>query len=78
VAPIHLRGRYIGAMQTVFGLANAIGPVLGLAIWAAAGTAVFGWAAAIAALSTLCALIGMRLPGVAPSAVKEPVPEATG
>lgn len=78
VAPVHLRGRYIGAMQTVFGLANAIGPVLGLAIWAASGNAVFVWAAGIAALSTLCALIGMRLPGAAPSAVKEPVPEAAG
>jgi len=78
VAPVHLRGRYIGAMQTVFGLANAIGPVLGLAIWAAAGNAVFAWAAGIAALSTLCALIGMRLPGTTPSVVKEPVPEAAG
>lgn len=79
VAPVHLRGRYIGAMQTIFGLANAIGPVIGLALWAAVGNAVFAWAAAVAALSTLCALIGMRLPGsTAPSLKKEPVPEAAG
>jgi MFS family permease len=78
VAPVHLRGRYIGAMQTVFGLANAVGPVLGLAIWAAAGNAVFAWAAAVAALSTLCALIGMRLPGSAPAVVNEPVAEPAG
>lgn len=75
VAPVHLRGRYIGAMQTVFGLANAVGPVLGLAIWAVAGNVVFAWAAGIAALSTLCALIGMRLPGTAPAKVSEPVAE---
>ncbi|HEV2886412.1 MAG TPA: MFS transporter [Jatrophihabitans sp.] len=78
VAPVHLRGRYIGAMQTVFGLANAVGPVLGLAIWAAAGNAVFAWAAAVAALSTLCALIGMRLPGAAPAVAKEPVQQPAG
>ena len=78
VAPVHLRGRYIGAMQTVFGLANAVGPVIGLAIWAAAGNAVFAWAAAVAALSTLCALIGMRLPGSAPAVVNEPVAEPAG
>ena len=75
VAPVHLRGRYIGAMQTVFGLANAVGPVLGLAVWAAAGNAVFAWAAAVAALSTLCALIGMRLPGSTPAVVSQPVAE---
>lgn len=75
VAPVHLRGRYIGAMQTVFGLANAVGPVLGLAVWAAAGNAVFAWAAAVAALSTLCALIGMRLPGAKPAVVSQPVAE---
>ena len=75
VAPVHLRGRYIGAMQTVFGLANAVGPVLGLAVWAAAGNAVFAWAAAVAALSTLCALIGMRLPGSEPAVVNQPVAE---
>jgi MFS family permease len=78
VAPVHLRGRYIGAMQTVFGLATAIGPVAGIAVFAAVGNAVFAWAAAVAALATLCALIGMRLPGSKPSPVKEPVPEAAG
>ena len=78
VAPVHLRGRYIGAMQTVFGLATAIGPVAGIALWAAVGNAVFAWAAAVAVLSTLCALIGMRLPDSPPAAVKEPVPEAAG
>lgn len=79
VAPVHLRGRYIGAMQTVFGLATAIGPVAGIALWAAVGNAVFAWAAGVAVLSTLCALIGMRLPdSTAPSLTKEPVPEAAG
>jgi MFS family permease len=75
VAPVHLRGRYIGAMQTVFGLATAVGPVAGIALWAAVGNAMFAWAAAVAALSTLCALIGMRLPGSKPATVKEPVAE---
>ncbi|HEX8306316.1 MAG TPA: MFS transporter [Jatrophihabitans sp.] len=75
VAPVHLRGRYIGAMQTVFGLATAVGPVAGIALWAAVGNRMFAWAAAVAALSTLCALIGMRLPGSTPATVKEPVAE---
>ncbi|HEX8082167.1 MAG TPA: MFS transporter [Jatrophihabitans sp.] len=79
VAPVHLRGRYIGAMQTVFGLATAIGPVAGIALWSAVGNAVFAWAAGVAVLSTLCALIGMRLPdSTKPSLTKEPVPEAAG
>jgi len=75
VAPVHLRGRYIGAMQTLFGLANAVGPILGIAVWEAFGQAVFAWAAAVAALATLCALIGMRLPGAAPAVITEPVPQ---
>lgn len=75
VAPVHLRGRYIGAMQTLFGLANAVGPILGIAVWEAFGQAVFVWAAAVAALATLCALIGMRLPGATPAVIAEPVPQ---
>jgi hypothetical protein len=78
VAPVRLRGRYIGLMQTLFGLANAVGPIIGIVVWAHAGRAVFAWAAAVAALATLCALIGMRLPGTAPAVLTEPVQQPAG
>jgi MFS family permease len=75
VAPPHLRGRYIGVMISVFQLGNTLGPILGIALWTHVGNAVFMWAALIALLATLCALIGMRLPGSTAPAVREPVPE---
>jgi MFS family permease len=79
VAPVRLRGRYIGAMQSVFGIGNAVGPILGIALWASVGHWVFGWAAGVAVLSTLCALIGMRLPGTtAKPVVSQPVAEPAG
>lgn len=79
VAPVRLRGRYIGAMQGVFGIGNAVGPILGIALWASVGRWVFAWAAGVAVLSTLCALIGMRLPGsTAKPVVTQPVAEPAG
>ncbi|MFL6139103.1 MAG: MFS transporter [Frankiaceae bacterium] len=68
VAPPRLRGRYIGAMLTVFGAGTAIGPIIGVAAWTAIGLDVFWWAAGIAIAATLCAYIGMRRPGAAPAA----------
>lgn len=75
IAPAHLRGRYIGAMQSVFGLATAIGPIAGVALWYHVGQRVWLWASGVAILSTLAALVGMRRPSVQPSPdpVTEPV-----
>jgi MFS family permease len=76
IAPAHLRGRYIGAMHSVFGLATAIGPILGVALWYHVGQRVWLWASGLAILATLSALIGMRRPSVQPS--PEPVTETVG
>lgn len=67
VAPVPLRGRYFGAMQSVFGLGAAIGPVLGVALWAHIGQQVWLWAAAVAVISAVCAQLGMRHPGTSRS-----------
>jgi hypothetical protein len=58
VAPPHLRGRYSGAMLGVFGLGNAVGPVLGVAVWDQVGDQVWLWAAAVGVLSAVCARSG--------------------
>lgn len=60
--PERLRGRYIGAMQSVFGLGTAIGPVIGTLVWFQVGRSVWLWAALISAVATVAGLIGMRTP----------------
>jgi len=65
-APPGLRGRYIASMQTMFNLGAAIGPVLGIALYRAVGSAVWVWCAAGCALGLVLALAGMRLPAPAP------------
>jgi MFS family permease len=62
VAPVPLRGRYFGAMQSVFGLGAATGPVLGVALWDHLGPGVWLWAAAVAVIAAACAQAGMRQP----------------
>lgn len=62
VAPARLRGRYFGAMQSVFGLGYALGPIIGVALWYRVGQQVWWWAVAVAGLSTLAAQVGMRRP----------------
>ncbi len=41
--PAHLRGRYIGASNSIFGLGFALGPVVGVAVWNALGSALWMW-----------------------------------
>ncbi|HJQ02999.1 MAG TPA: MFS transporter [Jatrophihabitans sp.] len=62
VAPNHLRGHYIAAMQTMFNLGAAIGPVLGVAVYRAVGSAVWGWCAAGCVVGLALALAGMHSP----------------
>lgn len=62
VAPAALRGRYFGAMQSAFGLGNALGPIVGVTIWTHAGRLTWIWIAAIAVLCTGAAQVGMRSP----------------
>ncbi|WP_238155073.1 MFS transporter [Kribbella soli] len=67
VAPPHLRGRYSGAMLSVFGLGNAVGPAVGVWLWEQIGQTFWLWAAGVAVLSAVCARIGMRRPDEAPA-----------
>ncbi|GAA2894838.1 MFS transporter [Streptosporangium fragile] len=60
--PERLRGRYIGAMQSVFGLGTAIGPVIGTLVWFQVGRSVWLWAALVSAVATVAGLIGMHTP----------------
>jgi MFS family permease len=75
VAPPHLRGRYFGAMQSAVGLAIAVGPVVGVALWARLGNDVWLWAAAVGLLSGLCAWIGMRKPDLEPTTTTTTEPQ---
>jgi len=58
--PAHLKGRYIGSFQFMFGLGSAIGPVVGAALFTALGHRVW-WVLALGALvSAPCAMAGIR------------------
>jgi MFS family permease len=59
-APEHLRGRYIGAMQSLFGLGTAVGPIAGVLVWNHVGQAVWLWIAAVALLATVAAQVCIR------------------
>ncbi len=72
VAPPDLRGRYFGAMQSTFGLATAIGPVIGITLWNDLGQGVWLCAAASGVIATICARIGMRIPSAAAEVSPEP------
>jgi len=81
-APEHLRGRYIGAMQSVFGLGTAVGPVLGILLWGHVGQAVWLWTALVAALATVAAQVAIGGPARAAEPATpvsgEPTEPATG
>jgi MFS family permease len=78
VAPPNLRGRYFGSMQSTFGTAAALGPVIGVTLWNHLGQGVWLCAAASGVIATICARIGMRIPDakakteVSPEPVVEP------
>jgi MFS family permease len=62
IAPGPLRGRYIASMQTMFNLGAAVGPVLGVAIYRAVGSAVWLCCAFGCAIGLALALAGMHAP----------------
>ena len=72
VAPARLRGRYFGAMQTMFGLGATLGPILGVELFDHIGQRVWLWATGVAVLATLVARIGMREPVPAAAQHAEP------
>jgi predicted MFS family arabinose efflux permease len=75
VAPDHLRGRYIGAMQLMFALGGALGPGLGVFLYDAIGRQMW-WCCGVASLLALVlAVSGMHRPAVA-SGDQDDVPPA--
>jgi MFS family permease len=82
VAPAHLRGRYFGAMQSVYGLGSTLGPILGVTLFEHIGERFFLWAALVAVLATAVGRVGMRDPEkgepAAPAAQPAAEPAAVG
>lgn len=60
IAPPHLRGRYFGAMQTMFGLGATVGPVLGVLLFQHVGQRVWIWMTLIEVVATVIGAIGIR------------------
>jgi MFS family permease len=59
-SPGHLRGRYIGAANAMFGIGSASGAVIGLALWSAVGKGVWVIAALTCVLGLFAAWFGMH------------------
>ena len=74
VAPARLRGRYFGAMQSMFGLGSTLGPILGIAAYDRFGQQMFLWTALVAVLATVIGRIGMRGRATPESTEREPQP----
>jgi MFS family permease len=70
-APEHLRGRYLGAANAMFGIGSASGSVLGLAVWELAGEAIWPICGAVCLLGLLAASAGMRTPPPEPAAADQ-------
>jgi predicted MFS family arabinose efflux permease len=73
--PAHLRGRYLGASNAVYGIGCALGPPLGVAIWTAAGTDLWWYCGAAGLITAVLAwwTVAPRLeataaPGLEPAA----------
>jgi MFS family permease len=72
--PAHLKGRYIGSFQFMFGLGTAAGPMVGAALFTAFGHRVWPVLALGALISAPCAVFGVRGPADAaePAADAQP------
>lgn len=73
VAPARLRGRYFGAMQSMYGLGSTVGPIVGILLYEHVGQQFFLWAAAVMVLATVIGRIGMV--GSAGEPAAQPVDE---
>lgn len=65
VAPAAVRGRYLGASHGLFGVGQAVGPVVGVLIWQQLGRQFWFVCGAVAAVAVFCAVAGMRKPAPA-------------
>ncbi|OLB73828.1 MAG: hypothetical protein AUI14_25170 [Actinobacteria bacterium 13_2_20CM_2_71_6] len=57
------RGRYLGAAEAMFGLGAAVGPALGVAVWALVGNSFRLLCGVVAAVAAVAAYRGMPLVG---------------
>ena len=71
VAPEGGTGRYLGTMQSVFGLGQAVGPAIGVALWNTTHQQVWWWTGAIAAVGIAIGYVGMRESEAVPQATSE-------
>jgi len=65
--PAHLRGRYIGSFQFMFGLGAAVGPIAGGALFTGLGHGVWPVLAAGSAVAVVCGVAGVRSRGTVAS-----------
>ena len=76
--PAHLKGRYIGSFQFMFGLGQAVGPVVGGALFTQLGHGVWPVLALFGLLAAPLGLAGVRSPSSAASAESGPVAVEVG
>lgn len=76
VAPERLRGRYFGAMQSMYGLGSTLGPIVGVALFIHVGQRFFLYAALVAVLATAVGRVGMRTPAQRAEAAAESAGES--
>lgn len=60
VAPPHLRGRYFGAQQSMYGIGSTLGPIFGILLWDHVGRAAFLWAGLVVLVATVLGQLGVR------------------
>jgi MFS family permease len=60
VAPDHLRGRYFGAMHSMYNIGATLGPIFGVILFDHIGQKVFLWAALVAVAAAITSQIGVR------------------
>lgn len=70
--PAHLKGRYIGSFQFMFGLGSAVGPIVGGVLFTQLGHQVWPVLAVGSVLATIFGLAGVRRPPK-PTDTAEPV-----
>lgn len=76
-APDGLTGRYMGAMQAMFGLGTAVGPAVGVALYHSVGTDVWWMCGLACVLAMAGAWFGMRPPTPESPAAEDAVDDHT-
>jgi MFS family permease len=61
-SPERLRGRYLGSASAAFAIGSAVGPAIGLTVWAMVGSQVWFWYGLVCLVTAVLAAQAMRLP----------------